>query len=313
VRVWNVGAVLQSSALCGHKACIHRFAFSADGARIVTCGGELRPASLHSDRDHDPKDTIVRIWDVESERCLAMLEGHAGAVLDVAFSADATKVATGASDRTARVWDAHNGRCIATLAGHTDQVRRVSFSPDGAGVLTASKDESARLWDSDSGTQLLVLWGLGAQRDPEIKATAATVQSVEFVQSLDVPVTCARFSADGRYVVTNCGGHAIVWDAATGARISQLNRKQEAGAVSEFSPDGETLISAGGIVLEKPLDIFFSLPIATTAKIWSASTGAERLRAPYRGHTVCRLYSGWRARHHLRRRRHARVGRFVGD
>jgi WD40 repeat protein len=135
---------------------------------------------------------------------------------------------------SARVWDARDGRSTAILKGHAGSVGQVSFSPDGARVLTASADESARIWDSASGAQLAVLWGLGAQRDPEMKAAAATVQSIEFVQSLDVPVTCARFSPDGRWAVTNCGAHAMVWDAATGARVSMLNNKEEAGACSAF-------------------------------------------------------------------------------
>jgi WD40 repeat protein len=77
-------------------------------------------------------------------------------VLDVAFSPDGTRLATGCSDKTARVWDAASGQQLLTVR-HDEKVTAVAFSPDGTRLATGSAGWSARarVWDAASGQQLL--------------------------------------------------------------------------------------------------------------------------------------------------------------
>ena len=231
---------------------------------------------------YDAKDTSVRIWDLRTGVQTAELNGHTGAVLDVAFSQDGNALASASNDNTARLWGAANGSCRTILAGHSGPVHQVSFSPDGSKALTTSSDESARVWAADTGEALFTLWGWGEQRDPEFKAAAASVQSIEMLQGLDAPVTCARFSPDGRRAVTNCARLAFVWDMAAGARIAGL-QGADAGAVSAFAPDGEMIISAAGAPGDKPLDVFTGGSSAPMAKLWRSSDGSECARLE--GHT----------------------------
>lgn len=118
------------------------------------------------------------------------------AVVDLAFSPDGSRLATGAFDGTAKVWRVSGapnaGRAgtvgledLFTLIGHTSGVYGVTFSPDSAGrhgdrplLATASEDGTAKVWDANTGQELITL----------------TVQPLGL---LDVAIT-----PDGKYLAT---------------------------------------------------------------------------------------------------------------
>jgi WD40 repeat protein len=51
-------------------------------------------------------EDMVRLWDLETLKCFAVLEGHNGQVQKLAFSGDGRVLASGCRfDRTLKVWD----------------------------------------------------------------------------------------------------------------------------------------------------------------------------------------------------------------
>ncbi len=86
------------------------------------------------------------MWDAETGKQFAVLQGQTGYAYFAALSPDGTRVATPTPDKTARLWDAATGRQLAVLRGHTDEVSSVAFSHDGCRILTASGDRTVRLW-----------------------------------------------------------------------------------------------------------------------------------------------------------------------
>jgi len=96
-------------------------------------------------------DKTVILWDVESRKPLATLEGHKDAVNSVAFSADGKRLASSSDDQTVILWDVDSRKPLATLEGHEERVTSVAFSPDGTRLASASDDRSVILWDLDSG------------------------------------------------------------------------------------------------------------------------------------------------------------------
>ena len=104
------------------------------------------------------------------------------ALLDVEFSDDGSRVATGGSDGRVAVWDTRTGRLVAVVKTG-GAVHTVQFSPDGRRLLTASDGGLAKIWDSSTGHAVAQVrhgvgadawaatWGAGGRRiltaDPE--------------------------------------------------------------------------------------------------------------------------------------------------
>ena len=94
-----------------------------DGRRVVSASAE----------------ETLKIWDLESGRSLATLEGHAYGVNACVVTPDGRRIVSASYDNTLKVWDLESGRSLATLEGHTTSVRARVVTPDdvpdGAGGI----------------------------------------------------------------------------------------------------------------------------------------------------------------------------------
>ena len=64
------------------------------------------------------RDQSLKVWNTVTGQPVATLAGHTGAVYDMAFSADGTRLATAGGDGTIRIWDPESGAHLLTLDGH---------------------------------------------------------------------------------------------------------------------------------------------------------------------------------------------------
>jgi len=95
-----------------------------------------------------PGDT-VDVWDPADGRHVAALEGNTGGVMDLAFSADGSRLATASLDGTVRIWDPSSGERLLTLRGHDALVTSVAFSPDGSRLASVGAEGVVRVWSLD--------------------------------------------------------------------------------------------------------------------------------------------------------------------
>ncbi len=97
----------------------------------------------------------IKIWDLESKKCIKNLKGHTDGVVDLC-SLPKNQLASASWDKTIKIWDLDTETCIQTLHGHQDRVWKICFLPDGT-LASFSIDYTIKIWNLASGECLVTL------------------------------------------------------------------------------------------------------------------------------------------------------------
>jgi WD40 repeat protein len=146
MALWHTHRPGSETMLEGHKARIHRVAFSPDGKWIASASW----------------DGTIGLWQPNG-RNIRFLRGHNGAVWDVDFSRDGRTLASCANDGMIKLWNLASMQEAATLHGHEGQVSGLAFSPDG-NYLASAGGWAVRLWKAPTFEEIS-----GAERMIEAK------------------------------------------------------------------------------------------------------------------------------------------------
>jgi WD40 repeat protein/uncharacterized caspase-like protein/Tfp pilus assembly protein PilF len=178
------------------------------------------------------------------------------AALSVAFAPDSKFVAEVDESRVTGLRDAATGLQLRTFRGATGRLTAVVFSPNGRLLATAGEDQAIRVWDVATGRPLMVLTGHS------------------------VAVRSLTFSPDGKSLASGDDDGVIqLWSLASGGAVRRFQRNQESmdrGSVLNrssllalaVSPDGRELAAASA---------------DHTCTLWDVSTGKESV--VLRGHS----------------------------
>jgi WD40 repeat protein len=284
VRILDAVTGQEVRTLKGHGDIAFGVAFSPDGTRLASAGGEnafggVGPAEL-------------KVWDVATGKELLDLRGHTHTVWQVAFSPDGRALASTSDDGTARLWDASTGRELRVLRGHRSSVTGLAFSPDGKRLATAAgkmdtKPAEVKVWDVATG-QAILGWRAHTGLIPRL-----------------------AFSPDGKRLATGGWDRTVrVWDAATGDELHTFRGHREfvdvqdnrgvrsqargprVGAVTgvAFSPDGKRLASGSSDYTVRVWDVTrdqdalaFPEDINSGAPFLAFSPDGRRLLLPFAG------------------------------
>jgi WD40 repeat protein len=92
-------------------------------------------------------DNTLRLWELETGRCLRTFQGHTEVVKSVVISPDSRWALSGSNDNTLRLWNLETGVCLRAFRGRTGAVTSVAMSLDGRWALSGSEDNALRLWE----------------------------------------------------------------------------------------------------------------------------------------------------------------------
>jgi WD40 repeat protein len=179
------------------------------------------------------EDGKVVLWDIAARRRrFDPLTGYRGPVIAIAFSSDGKTLAAADANGTIIIWDVRSHRQLgAPLKAHRGTVNSVAFRADASMVALATNDK-------DKG---VVIWDLGSRTEVGRLPPAAD----------DVTLSVA-FSPDGRTLAYGSELSTIrFWDVLgrrplpDSIEIATGDYSQRVSVLA-FSPDGNSLASAGG-------------------------------------------------------------------
>jgi len=171
-------------SLIGHTGDIKSACISPDMKTIIS-------ASL---------DKTIKIWDIDSGKCLETLKEHSSGVTSLSISIDGTHLISGSWDHTLKEWDLQSRKCIQTLIGHSKEISSVCYSPDCNRVLSGSNDYTLILWDLQTGKPIHVYRGH------------------------PYDISDAKYSYDGKWGLSGCcNEYVMLWDADTTMKLWDIN------------------------------------------------------------------------------------------
>ena len=94
----------------------------------------------------------ITVWDMETGRLVATLEGHGGWVTGLALSADGRRLASAANDGTLKLWNLALRKEVLTFPTQVSPYTKVAFAPDGNSIAVVSflEDRLVRLFHAPS-------------------------------------------------------------------------------------------------------------------------------------------------------------------
>lgn len=168
-------------------------------------------------------DNKVRVWDIESGRCVHILAGHSHQIMSVAITPDGLRAVSASRDKTLRVWDIERGESLRIVCGHAESVQAVAMTADGSRAVSASLDKTVRVWDLN-----------GDQPSQEIEGHTNSVKSV-------------ALTSDGRRAISGSYDRTLrVWDTRTGQSLRLMGTLSDELKAVAVTPDGRRVVSGGG-------------------------------------------------------------------
>lgn len=183
-------------------------------------------------------DRLIKLWDLNEQKCLNTFVGHTGRLFELAFNPDGTLLASGGTDRGIKIWSTVNdesANLLQSIEKPFDQVWSLAFDPSGKLLASGHANGEINLWQVETGEHVTAmhhataLWGdlIGALRFSSDGKFLFSSSSNELLRRWDISsgdcvVTPARVSGnrnkaieieqDGKFVVTGCAEpQACLW------------------------------------------------------------------------------------------------------
>lgn len=249
VNLWDLTTGKRLLTSPGHAASVKSLAFSADGQRLASCGG----------------DGVI-LWDVAKRMPLRRIGVRTDWLTELALNADASLVAVrGRTERRdlVRLWETNSGKELAPLTWESSEsslgmASGLQFSANGKHLVATVPQQMFRKAGDVPRIEpaRIQLWDLPAGR---------VSSRLPLTDDMFLP----SFGPDGLTITVACRAGMIRWDVPSGKerlRLGELTRRGSGKYWTSpvaLSPDARTLAT-------QTEDGSFGL--------WESATGKERAR-----------------------------------
>jgi WD40 repeat protein len=276
------GICISIHTLIGHQQPVSAIAFSPDGRQLVSSSF----------------DKTIKLWDVNSGKCVKTLLGHRNRIWTVAFHPNGRKIASGGDDNHTKIWDLKQGRCTKTIVGHTNAILSVNSSPDGGYLASGNEDNTIRIWAIDRSVIIQTLrehtnrvWSVQYSPDGRLLASGSADNTIKLwdwksgnclktLRGHQSWVWRVVFSPDGQTLASTSYDRTVkIWDVTIGECLKTLAGHTSPVIYADFSPDGQLLASCefnGIIKLWNPRSGECQLNLDKhTNSVWSVAFSAD--------------------------------------
>ena len=247
-------------------------ALSPDGTRLVSKGTE-------SSSPYPWADDVLRLIDVSTGREVMAVPDGAG---DLTFSPDG-KIIAGTHSGAFRLWNTETGEIVDIPFSDPDDdsdgrnrplIRTLEFSPDGKRLVSGTMGGDVQMWDTETGTPLTSFFGeepptgnryrdpimnlafssdgallaVGSMKQLRLLGNLKQIGLKEISYGPEVWGNTLLFSPDDAVLLIGLiqSGGIELWDLTSGEKLTTLDGHTNRVQRLAFSPDGKTLMSAGG-------------------------------------------------------------------
>jgi WD40 repeat protein len=236
VLAWSSPEFQTKRQLPGFSTIVFSVAYDATGRYLAWSG---------DDHPWPPGESILKVWDLESNRQAYSVEPFAGdsagdqILFSVAFSGNGKWLVAGGPDNTIRVWDAATGKKVGVAGTHNSEVTKVVFSPDSRHLASMGADNTVKLWDTSR---------LGQAQNPRV-----------FQGQCSGIVDSIAFNPDSsRLAIATDDDTVTIHDLTGDDRSIRCFQRGHRPLAVAFSPDGRWLASGG---------------VDCAVKVWDGQTG----------------------------------------
>lgn len=230
-----------------HQRPILTAAWSPDGTRLASAG----------------QDQMIKIWDRQTRRLLANLQGHADWVRKIGFVGDGNRLLSISHDGTARLWNTNKGVLIDIVGTGLNDLTVAAIARDGnrwawsnsAGQVTVRElDSDDPLLEWQTPDARITAMTFNAAGD-QIAVADARTQSITIrpivkdSQIVTVPNEegtqfALAFNDDGKRLAAGGeSGIVQVWNVATGQRTGHWTAHRESIYAIQFCEESDQLLT----------------------------------------------------------------------
>ncbi|KAJ3243982.1 hypothetical protein HDU77_010117 [Chytriomyces hyalinus] len=258
-----------------HFDCFKSVAISPDSKKIVS----------------GFKYGTIKVWDMQTGKCLQMLQCCRGSVTSVAISPDSNTIVCASSDKTVQAWSLQTGECTLVWEGHSSDACSVAISPDSKTIVSGFEDGTVKVWNMQTEECILTLEGHSKTvKSVAISPDSNTIVSGSWDKTVKVwdmqtgecaltfkghssDVNSVALSLDSKTTVSGFrNGTLKVWNMQTGeCALTWEGHSSDVCSVA-ISPDSKTIVSGSH---------------DKTVKVWKMQTGECTLTLDSHLQSVC--------------------------